>query len=124
MSWKTLDSFDFAGKTALVRVDINVPVENGAVSDFTRIDAVLPTIRDLSDKGARVVLLAHFGRPKGKVVPDMSLRQVLPALAQRLGKPVAFAEDCIGGPAKKAIQAMPFRECRSAASYRRASRYV
>ncbi|MCB1361628.1 MAG: phosphoglycerate kinase [Rhodobacter sp.] len=106
MSWKTLDSFDFAGKTALVRVDINVPVENGAVSDFTRIDAVLPTIRDLSDKGARVVLLAHFGRPKGKVVPDMSLRQVLPALAQRLGKPVAFAEDCIGGPAKKAIQAM------------------
>ena len=106
MSWKTLDSFDFASKTALVRVDINVPVENGAVSDFTRIDAVLPTIRELAEKGARVVLLAHFGRPKGKVVPAMSLSQVRPALAQRLGRPVAFAEDCIGAPAKQAIQAM------------------
>ncbi len=106
MVWKTLDSMDFAGKTALVRVDINVPVENGAVSDFTRIDAVLPTIRDVAAKGARVVLLAHFDRPKGKVVPEMSLRQIVPTLSARLGQPVAFAEDCIGLPAKQAILAL------------------
>ena len=90
MVWKTLDSMDFAGKTALVRVDINVPVENGAVSDFTRIDAVLPTIRDVAAKGARVVLLAHFDRPKGKVVPEMSLKQVAPELEKHLGRPVRF----------------------------------
>lgn len=106
MSWKTLDDLDFSGKTALVRVDINVPVENGVVSDTTRIDAVLPTIRDIVKAGGKVVLLAHFGRPKGKVVPEMSLRQVLPALQQALGQPVGFAEDCIGGPAKKAVAAM------------------
>ncbi|GAB4270468.1 MAG: phosphoglycerate kinase [Pararhodobacter sp.] len=105
MSWKTLDQMDFAGKTALVRVDINVPFENGAVSDFTRIDAVLPTIRDISAAGGKVVLLAHFGRPKGKVVPEMSLARVRPALEERLGKPVAFASDCIGAPAKEAIAA-------------------
>ncbi len=106
MAWKTLDAMDFAGKTALVRVDINVPVENGAVSDFTRIDAILPTVREIAAKGAKVVLLAHFDRPKGKVVPEMSLRQVLPALSQRLGQPVAFAEDCIGLPAKEAVLAL------------------
>jgi len=106
MSWKTLDDMDFAGKTALVRVDINVPFEGGAVSDMTRINAVLPTIRDISAAGGKVVLLAHFGRPKGKVVAEMSLQQVLEALSNALGKPVAFAADCIGGPAKKAVMAM------------------
>ncbi|WP_127108559.1 phosphoglycerate kinase [Pararhodobacter zhoushanensis] len=106
MGWKTLDSLNFAGKTALVRVDINVPFENGEVSDFTRIDAVLPTIRDLSEAGAKVVLMAHFGRPKGQVVPEMSLEAVRPALSARLGKPVSFASDCIGKPAKDAILAM------------------
>ncbi|WP_068297253.1 phosphoglycerate kinase [Pararhodobacter sp. CCB-MM2] len=106
MNFKTLDQIDFAGKTALVRVDINVPFENGQVSDFTRIDAVLPTIRDIAAAGGKVVLLAHFGRPKGKVVPEMSLRQVQPALEARLGQPVAFAEDCIGKPAKDAVSAL------------------
>jgi len=106
MSWKTLDDMDFAGKTALVRVDINVPVDaSGAVTDTTRIDAVLPTIRDIAAAGGKVVLLAHFGRPKGKVVPEMSLRQVLPALSAALGRPVGFAEDCIGAPAKQAVAA-------------------
>lgn len=106
MSWKTLDDMDFTGKTALVRVDINVPISDGVVSDDTRIRAVLPTLRDISAAGGKVVLLAHFGRPKGKPVPEMSLKQVLPALSAALGKPVAFASDCIGGPAKKAVSVM------------------
>jgi len=106
MGWKTLDQMEFQGKTALVRVDINVPVEAGQVTDFTRIDAVLPTIRDLAAKGAKVVLLAHFDRPKGKVVPAMSLAHIRPALEARLGAPVAFAEDCIGLPAKQAVSAL------------------
>lgn len=106
MSWKTLDDMDFAGKTALVRVDINVPFENGHVSDATRIEAILPTIRDIAAAGGKVVLLAHFGRPKGKPVPEMSLRNVLPALRSALGMPVTFASDCIGAAAKTAIATM------------------
>ncbi|MCC5969342.1 MAG: phosphoglycerate kinase [Pararhodobacter sp.] len=106
MGWKSLDAMDFAGKTALVRVDINVPIENGRVSDATRIKAVLPTIRHIAAAGGKVVLLAHFGRPKGKVVPEMSLAQVRPALEAALGHPVGFAEDCIGLPAKRVIAAM------------------
>lgn len=106
MGWKSLDAMDFAGKTALVRVDINVPVRDGKVTDDTRIRAVLPTIRHIAAAGGKVVLLAHFDRPKGKVVPEMSLAQILPALEEALGHPVGFAEDCIGTPAKKAIGAM------------------
>lgn len=106
MGWQSLDAMDFAGKTALVRVDINVPVEAGKVTDATRITAVLPTIRHIAAAGGKVVLLAHFGRPKGKVVAEMSLRQVLPALEAALGHPVGFAEDCIGLPAKRVIGAM------------------
>ena len=106
MSWKTLDDMKFAGKTALVRVDVNVPFENGVVSDSTRIDAVLPTIRHISAAGGKVVLLAHFDRPKGRVVPEMSLTRVRPAIEAALGRPVAFATDCIGAPAKQAIGAM------------------
>ncbi len=106
MSWQSLDAMDFAGKTALVRVDINVPVAEGRVTDATRINAVLPTIRHISAAGGKVVLLAHFDRPKGKVVPEMSLAQVRPALEAALGSPVGFAEDCIGLPAKQAIGAM------------------
>ena len=106
MSWKTLDDMKFAGKTALVRVDVNVPFENGVVSDSTRIDAVLPTIRHISAAGGKVVLLAHFDRPKGRVVPEMSLSHVRPAIEAALGRPVAFATDCIGAPAKQAIGAM------------------
>ena len=103
MGWTTLDAIDFAGKVALVRVDINVPVEDGRVTDTTRIDAVLPTIRHIAGAGGKVVLLAHFDRPKGKVVPEMSLAPIRPALADRLGAPVAFAADCIGPAAEAAL---------------------
>lgn len=92
MSWKTLDDMDLAGKRVLVRVDINVPVENGQVTDTTRIDRIIPTLKDILDKGGMPIMLAHFGRPKGKVVPEMSLRVTLPALEAALGQKVTFVE--------------------------------
>ena len=106
MTWKTLDDMDLTGKTVLTRVDINVPMENGVVSDSTRIDRIVPTVQEIIKRGGKPVLLAHFGRPKGVVVPEMSLRHVVPALTQALGVPVSFAEDCIGLPAKKAVAAL------------------
>ncbi|WFE73725.1 phosphoglycerate kinase [Roseinatronobacter sp. S2] len=106
MAFKTLDDFDFAGKTALVRVDINVPLKDGRVTDATRIERILPTITHITAAGGKVVLLAHFGRPKGKPDPEMSLSLVRPALEAALGAPVAFAENCIGIPAKKAVSDM------------------
>lgn len=106
MAWKTLDDIDMAGKVVLVRVDINVPVENGRVTDTTRIEKIVPTVTDILAKGGKPVLLAHFGRPKGEVVPEMSLRQLVPALQSALGVTVTFAEDSIGGPAKRAVAAM------------------
>jgi phosphoglycerate kinase len=90
MSFRTLDNLDPRGKRIVVRVDLNVPIENGKVTDATRIERVVPTLRELLDKGAAVIVLAHFDRPKGKVVPEMSLRPVAPALAQHLGRPVRF----------------------------------
>ncbi len=106
MIWKTLDEMDFAGKVALVRVDINVPVENGVVTDTTRIEKIVPTVKAILARGGKPVLLAHFGRPKGKVVPEMSLAITLPALEAALGQKVGFASDCIGAVAKKAVAAM------------------
>ncbi|MFC5736386.1 phosphoglycerate kinase [Sinirhodobacter huangdaonensis] len=106
MAWKTLDEIDLAGKVVLVRVDINVPVENGVVTDATRIEKIVPTVKDILAKGGKPVLLAHFGRPKGQVVPEMSLRPLVPTLEKALGVHVIFAEDCIGTPAKKAVAAM------------------
>ena len=106
MSWKTLDDVDLKDKIVLVRVDINVPVEAGHVTDATRIEKIVPTVRDILAKGGKPVLLAHFGRPKGEVVPEMSLKVTLPALEAALGQKVGFAEDCIGAPAKKAVAAM------------------
>lgn len=103
MSWNTLDDMDIAGKRVLVRVDINVPVENGEVTDDTRIRRVKPTIADILAKGGKPILLAHFGRPKGKHVPDMSLRMLVPALEAGLDAPVAFCADCRGDAAKAAI---------------------
>ncbi len=103
MSWKTLDDMELAGKRVLVRVDINVPVEAGHVTDTTRIDRIIPTIRDILAKGGLPVLLAHFGRPKGKVVPEMSLRVTLPALEKALGQPVTFVER----PDGAGLKAMP-----------------
>ncbi|KPF73112.1 phosphoglycerate kinase [Bosea sp. AAP35] len=104
MNFKTLDDADLAGRRALVRVDLNLPMEDGKVTDTTRIDRILPTIREMSAKGAKVVLLAHFGRPKG-VDEANSLKQVVPALAHALGQPVTFVADCIGDDVSKAIAA-------------------
>ncbi len=95
-AFKTIDDADVASKRVLVRVDLNVPMENGVVTDTTRIERIVPTIRDLSEKGAKVILLAHFGRPKGERKPEDSLKPVVEPLAKALGKPVAFAEDCVG----------------------------
>ena len=101
--FRTLDDIDMKGKRVLVRADLNVPMKNGEVTDTSRIDRQAPTIRELSDKGAKVIVLSHFERPKGKTVPSMSLRPIAPALAKAVGKPVAFAEDCVGDIAKAAI---------------------
>ena len=94
--FRTLDDLDVAGKRVLVRADLNVPMKDGKVSDATRIDRQAPTIRELSEKGARVVVLSHFDRPKGKVVPEMSLRPVVGPLAEAVGRKVVFADDCVG----------------------------
>jgi len=108
MSFKTLDDLpaDIAGKRVLVRVDLNVPMADGVVTDRTRIQRIVPTISELSQKGAKVILLAHFGRPKGKVVPEMSLRPVAPALEEELDHRVDFAADCTGEEAAKEIGEM------------------
>ena len=103
MSWKTLDDMDLAGKLVLTRVDINVPMENGRVTDDTRIQRILPTLRDILAAGGRPVMLAHFGRPKGKPNPDMSLRLVAPALEAALGQPITFFEK----PARDDLDALP-----------------
>ena len=103
-AFRTLDDADLAGKRVLVRVDLNVPMDNGTVSDTTRIDRILPTIREIADKGGKVILLAHFGRPKGRDEKN-SLRQVVPALAHALGRPVTLVEDCIGEDVAKAVAA-------------------
>lgn len=97
------------GKTALVRVDFNVPMADGEVSDDTRLRAALPTIKALVAKGCKVALLAHFDRPKGKIVPEMSLKQILPALAQTLDSVdgLVFVDDCIGDGVKAAVHALP-----------------
>ncbi|MGF0539330.1 phosphoglycerate kinase [Agrobacterium sp. ES01] len=106
-AFKTLDDLsDIAGKRVLVRVDLNVPMKDGKVTDATRIERVAPTIQELSNKGAKVILLAHFGRPKGEVVADMSLKLVAPAVEEVLDQHVAFASDCIGAPATEAIAKM------------------
>src|SRR5438477_11324529 len=104
-TFRTLDDVDPKGKRVLLRVDLNVPMENGRVSDATRLERIAPTIAEIADKGGRVILLAHFGRPKGRDPKD-SLKPVAAALAAVIKKPVAFADDCIGDVAAKAIAAM------------------
>lgn len=106
MAFRRLEGADLAGKRALVRVDFNVPMKDGRITDDTRLRAALPTIETLRAGGAKVVLAAHFDRPKGKRVPSMSLAPVAPALAELLGAPVAFADDCVGPSAADAIAAM------------------
>jgi phosphoglycerate kinase len=103
--FRTLDDVDVKGKRVLLRVDLNVPMENGRVTDTTRLERVAPTITELSAKGGKVILLAHFGRPKGRDPKD-SLKPVAAALSQAIDMPVAFADDCIGEVARNAVAAM------------------
>jgi len=105
-NFKTLDDVEVAGKRVLVRVDLNVPMADGEVTDATRILRILPTIGEISEKGGKVILLAHFGRPKGQINPEMSLAPVVPTLSDMIGKPVSFSTDCIGPMAEAAINAM------------------
>ncbi len=104
-SFKTLDDVDVKGKRVLLRVDLNVPMENGEVSDLTRIQRVAPTIAEIAHKGGKAILLAHFGRPKGRD-PKESLKPVAAAVAKVIKMPVAFADDCVGEVAEKAVAAM------------------
>jgi phosphoglycerate kinase len=106
LSFRTLDGVDVKAKRVLVREDFNVPLQGGEVSDDTRLRVALPTIRRLREGGARTILISHFDRPKGKRVPSMSLRPVVGPLAELLGAPVAFANDCIGEAARAAVAAM------------------
>jgi phosphoglycerate kinase len=105
-AFRTLDDVDVKGKRVLVRVDLNVPMDGGRITDDTRIRAVAPTIREISEKGGKAILLAHFGRPKDGPDPKLSLRPLAPAVAAIIGRPVAFAADCIGTPAEEAVAAM------------------
>ena len=104
-NFQTLDHVDVKGKRLLVRVDLNVPVENGVVTDATRIERVAPALTELADKGAKVILLSHFGRPKGRDTKN-SLKPVAAEVAHIIRRPVKFVEDCIGEAAEKAVAAM------------------
>jgi len=104
-SFRTLDHVDVKGQRVLVRVDLNVPVENGVVTDATRIERAAPAITEIADKGGKVILLSHFGRPKGRDPKD-SLKPVAAEVARVLKRPVKFADDCIGEVAEKAVAAM------------------
>jgi phosphoglycerate kinase len=106
MSFRTLDNVDVTGQRVLLRADLNVPVRDGKISDLTRLERLCPTIRELAAKGARVIVCSHFDRPKGKRVPEMSLAPVAAALGHALGTPVAFAYDCIGPSAERAVAAL------------------
>ena len=106
MAWKTLDQLELSGKIVLVRVDLNVPLDAGRVTDATRIERIVPTLRDILGAGGKPILLAHFGRPKGQRIAEMSLRQIVGACEAAMGVPVRFAEDCVGDVAKSAVAAL------------------
>jgi len=104
MPCRTLDGVDVAGKRVLLRADLNVPVRDGRITDLTRIERLTPTIRELSAKGAKIIVCSHFDRPKGKRVASMSLEPLAAAMGKVLGRRVRFAEDCVGVPAQQAIE--------------------
>ena len=106
MAFRTLDDLDPRGKRVLLRADLNLPVKDGRITDMTRIERLCPTIAELCAKGARVIICSHFDRPRGKRVPEMSLKPMQEALAKTFGKPVAFVDDCIGPHAEAAAQAL------------------
>ena len=103
MAFRTLDDVDVAGKRVLLRADLNVPVRDGVITDLTRIERLTPTISELAERGARVIVVSHFDRPKGTRVPHMSLRPVTAALRDVLGRDVFFADDCVGPVATEAV---------------------
>lgn len=107
MKFKSLRDLDLFQKTVLVRVDLNVPVASGHVTDTTRIDRLKPTINYLIEQNAKILLLSHFGRPKGTPDPELSLRFILPALEEQWGQKIDFAEDCIGQPVQDLVARMP-----------------
>jgi phosphoglycerate kinase len=106
MAFRTIDALDPKGKRVLLRADLNVPVKDGRITDRTRIERLSPTIRELADKGGRVIVCSHFDRPKGKRVPEMSLKPMVEALSAALGRPVAWADDCVGPEAEAAAAAL------------------
>ncbi|WP_255568668.1 phosphoglycerate kinase [Neoroseomonas alba] len=103
MTYRTIDALDAKGKRVLLRADLNVPMKDGRITDRTRIERLCPTIAELANAGARVVICSHFDRPKGKRVPEMSLKPLAEALSEALKRPVAFADDCIGPEAEAAV---------------------
>ena len=105
-SFRTLDGLDPRGRRVLLRADLNLPVQDGRITDRTRIERLTPTIRELAEKGARVIVCSHFDRPKGRRVPEMSLEPMRPALAEALGRPVGWVDDCVGAAAEEAAAAL------------------
>src|SRR3954451_20429047 len=103
MVFRTLDGVEVRGRRVLLRADLNVPLRDGKITDLTRIERLSPTIRELSGKGAKVIVCSHFDRPKGKRVPEMSLRPMADALSHVLGRPVTFADDCVGDAAQQTV---------------------
>jgi phosphoglycerate kinase len=106
MPFRTLDSLDPRGKRVLLRADLNLPVKDGRITDMTRIERLVPTIRELAEKGGRVIVCSHFDRPKGKRVPEMSLKPMQAALAEALGREVGFVDDCVGAEAEAAANSL------------------
>ena len=106
MTYKTLSDFDFQGKTVFVRADLNVPAKDGVITDMTRIDRFVPTLKEIAEKGGKVVVASHFGRPKGEKKPEFSMEFLKPALENASGLHVKFVDDCIGTARDEAINAM------------------
>src|SRR5438045_4134566 len=104
-TFRTLDDATLKGKRVLLRVDLNAPMQDGKVSDITRIERMAPTINEIADKGGKVILISHLGRPKGRD-PKETLKPLAAQVARTIGRPVAFAEDCVGQPAKTAVAAL------------------
>src|ERR1700724_670056 len=105
MRFRSLDDADVKGKRVLLRVDLNVPMQNGEVADVSRIERNAPTIAEVADRGGKVILLSHYGRPKGRDAQE-SLKPVVAAVARIIGRPIGFADDCVGDVAEKAVAAL------------------
>src|ERR1700741_902407 len=103
---KTTAGLDVKGKRVLVRADLNAPVKGGKVTDATRLERLVPGLRDLAARGAKVIVISHFGRPKGAPETELSLKPVADKLVDLLGRPIAFASDCVGPAAESVVAAL------------------